>query len=196
MLICNLKTNRKFTFEELNQETTNNENIESKVWKYIQKNNLGQRKTWNGNKKKQFYGLLTQIVLTHKLGQPVLSVSEFDNGIDIILNNYTIDVKTTLRNGNVEDFYPANLLDSQYRSKRYKNDYYIFCSYNVKENIIQILGILKKEDVKKVGKYFSDKDKSFNAKGEAIDAAVARWEIPISSLIPVNSIDDIKNYFK
>lgn len=192
-----MKTNRVFNYETLNQENTNNNNIESHVWKYIQKNNLGQRKTWNGSKKQQFYGLLTQSVLSKKLGQPVLAVdSGFDNGIDIILNNYTIDVKTTLRNVDVKEKYPVNLLDSQYRSNRYKNDYYIFCSYNVKENIIQILGILKKEDVERLGSFFSPEDKSFNEKGEAIAAEVARWEIPISSLIPVNSVDDIKNYFK
>lgn len=196
-LICNLKTNRKFTFEELNQENTNNNNIESKVWKYIQKHNLGKRDNFNGDPRQQFYGLLTQLVLANKLNVPVLSVvSEFDNGIDIIYNHHTIDVKTTLRTVNVKDHYPVNLLDSQYRSKRYKNDFYIFCSYNVKENIVQVLGILKKEDVEKFGYYFSPKDKSFNAKGEAINAPVARWEIPIAALIPVNSIEDIKDYFK
>lgn len=140
--------------------------------------------------------MLTQSVIQKKLGQPILTEEGFDGGIDINFNNYTIDVKTTLRNVNVKDFYPANLLDSQYRSKRYKNDYYIFCSYNVKENIIQILGILKKDDVEKVGKFFSNTDKSFNAKGEAIRTDMARWEIPISSLIPINSVEDIKNYFK
>ena len=69
---------------------------------------------------------------------------------------------TTLRNVNVKESYPANLLDSQFRGKRYKNDYYIFCSYNVKENIIQVLGILKKEDVEKLGAYFDSESKSFN----------------------------------
>ena len=199
MLICNLKTNRKFTFEELNQETTNNENIESKVWKYIQKNNLGKRGKFDGNQKQQFYGLLTQTVISQKLGQPILSVvSGFDNGIDIFLNNYTIDVKTSLRNVTIteKNNYPANLLDSQYRGKQYKNNFYIFCSYNVKENIIQILGILKKEDVEKLGKYFSPNDKSYNRTGKPIDVKEPRWEIPISSLIPVNSIEDIKDYFK
>lgn len=194
--ICNLKTKRKFVYEELNSENTQNENIESKVWKYIQKHNLGNRTIFDGTKKQQFYGLLTQTVLSNKLDQPILDADGFDDGIDIILNNYTIDVKTTLRNVNVKDYYPVNLLDSQYRSKRYKNDYYIFCSYNIKENIIQVLGILKKEDVERLGCYFSSTDKSFNATGKEIDVNVARWEIPISLLIPVNSIEDIKNYFK
>lgn len=192
-----MKTNRVFNYETLNQENTQNNNIESQVWRYVQKNNLGKRDNFNGDPRQQFYGLLTQSVLQKKLGQPVLSVeSDFDNGIDIIYNNYTIDVKTTLRNVNVKESYPANLLDSQFRGKRYKNDYYIFCSYNVKENIIQVLGILKKEDVEKLGAYFDSESKSFNETGKAINAPVARWEIPLSSLIPINSVDDIKNYFK
>ena len=45
------------------------------------------------------------------------------------------------------------------------------------------VGQLKKEDVEKLGKYFSPNDKSYNRTGKPIDVKEPRWEIPISSLI-------------
>ena len=196
-LICTLRGKRKIKFEDLNWNNTENQNhAENYVWRLVQRENVGRRKFFNGDTRKQFYGLLAQAVICYLLRRPLPQAGGFDEGIDLVINNNTIDIKTTIRNVNVKPTYPVNLLDCQYRDEKYKNDYYIFCSFNAKENILEILGLLKKEDVEKYGKYFSETDKSFNAFGQAINANVARWEIPISCLVPINSINDIIDYFE
>lgn len=197
ILICLIKGIRDIKYEDLNYGNTENQNhAENYIWRLVENENFGRRSFFNGDKKKQYYGLLAQAVICYKLRRPIPAPGGFDNGVDLILNNKLIDIKTTIRTVDFRDTYAINLLDCQYRENIYKNDYYLFCSFNTQKNSLEILGILKKEDVEKKGKYFSKNDKSINASGKQIEADVERWEFRLSDLIPVNSIEDIVNYFK
>lgn len=113
--------------------------------KYLVNNcNYGTRGRFDGDKSKQFVGMLAQTVLADYLRQPRPTISKgFDGGYDYVINGKKVDVKCMARKGSVIGDYVHNLIAYQ---KDYKVDYYIFTSLDTSKDILEVCGVIKKDD--------------------------------------------------
>jgi hypothetical protein len=104
----------------------------------------------NGTKEEQFIGVLGEIILFDFFGKPRPTINEKqkdfgDNGVDIIIGEQKIDIKTMGRNCEPKKTFINNLHGDQVRGY-YKNDAYIFTSYNKKTDTLTICGWVTKEE--------------------------------------------------
>ena len=102
----------------------------------------------NGNKEEQFVGILGEVVITDLFGYRRPSEenkTEGDGGVDIVINNLKIDVKTMGRNCDVKDYFVHNVHGDQVGSY-YKNDIYLFTSLNKQLMELTICGWVTKKE--------------------------------------------------
>ena len=114
----------------------------------LAKHNFGKRYTANGTKEQQLTGIIGQSVVMNlfNIGY-VDGTSGFDNGVDLVYNNKTIDVKTMGRTTRVKANYTNNFLKLQ---DYFKTDIYIFCSYHKINNVLTVCGWISKADFVKI----------------------------------------------
>ncbi len=118
----------------------------------LEKYNFGKRYTANGNKEQQLTGLIGQSIVMQLFGFGYIDGSTgFDEGIDLIYNNKSIDVKTMGRNTDVKFSYTNNFLKLQ---DYFKTEVYIFCSYNKLKKEITICGWIDKDNFKAKRKFY------------------------------------------
>ena len=93
-----------------------NINLENKnkIWNWLKTNNIANRGRFDGNKEKQLIGLIGETefynLIYNKYPEPKKG---FDNGVDIIYNDKSIDVKTMSRNVDCKNHYVNNFLECQ-----------------------------------------------------------------------------------
>ena len=111
----------------------------------------GSKKYNNGNKEEQFVGILGEVVVADLFGQPRPGNKETENdkkgdgGVDLIIHNQKIDIKTMGRNCSVKDYFVHNLYGEQV-GKYYKNNIYIFTSLNKQTMELTICGWVTKTE--------------------------------------------------
>ena len=95
--------------------------LKLKCWNYLQKNNMGNRHSANGNKEEQLVGLLGEVLTKQLFNIEHKFSNGFDGGYDFIYKENKIDVKTMGRTVNVKDYFVNNsnilildLLEYQY----------------------------------------------------------------------------------
>lgn len=111
----------------------------------VDKHDFGQRYTANGSKQQQLTGIIGQSVVMSlfNLGY-VDGKSGFDDGVDFIFANKTVDVKTMGRTTDVNKGYTNNFLKLQ---DYFKTEVYIFCSYHKIKQELTICGWITKDDL-------------------------------------------------
>lgn len=119
---------------------------------YISKNNIANRGEFDGDKEKQFIGILGQVAFYNYLYKkfPKLETG-FDNGIDLIYKDYSIDVKTMPRKVFMRENFVNNFVAYQ---KKYNTDILVFLNYNTNEKIIEICGWIWKKDLESLANYY------------------------------------------
>ena len=106
--------------------------------------NFGNRGVANGNQQEQYIGILGQTVFADLLNMIRPSgKGGFDGGFDFFINHKRVDVKTMGRTVAVKDFYVHNFIGLQ---KDFNVDFYVFCSYNRKKDILTICGYVSKDE--------------------------------------------------
>ena len=125
--------------------------IEHARW-LVNNTNYGNRGVADGNKAQQFIGMVGQCSVMEMLGMelPALSTGH-DGGIDIILGDVTLDVKTMTRSCDPKPHFINNLIGYQ---RQFNVDVYMFCSINKTNKMMTICGWITKQD-------FFDKAKLF-----------------------------------
>tara|TARA_R110002020_G_scaffold472472_1_gene700594 strand:- start:16595 stop:17137 length:543 start_codon:yes stop_codon:yes gene_type:complete len=131
--------------------------IKIRCWEYLKHNNLANRGIYDGDKSKQFIGLLGELE-THDLLKgyyPNLDKKQngFDGGVDIRYNNKTIDVKTMGRNFYTKPNWVNNFAKIQ---EHYVCDILLFNSINKKTNCIEFCGWIWKDELKTKGKLYRE----------------------------------------
>jgi hypothetical protein len=124
--------------------------------KLVQENNFGQRGRFDGNKNKQFVGVLAENVLRDYFGYELIKPKGFDDGWDIIYKNYKTDIKCMERIKDPKIHYVNNLLATQIN---YKSTAYIFTSLNTKLKLpilysFTVCGWIDKETFKEKASFY------------------------------------------
>ena len=158
--------------------------------KMVSNHNFGKRYTANGNKHQQLTGIIGQSVIMDIFDKGYVDGSSgFDNGVDLIVNNKTIDVKTMGRTTSVKSGYTNNFLKLQ---DYFKTDIYIFCSYHKIKYILTICGWISKEDFVAKRRYYPKGSIRTRFDKTTFTTFADLYEIDNKDLNNVNSISDLK----
>jgi hypothetical protein len=165
---------------------------------FIKEKSIANRGVYDGSENQQIIGKVGECVVSGLFGRPLQEKDGFDNGIDIILNGFSFDIKTKIRHVEIKPWYGWNIPLSQFNNLDYKNDYYMFCGYDERLKKLSVCGFIgKKEMVTRsiflpVGAY---RIKSDGQKFPVINGKVGypceALEIVQAALHPINSINDI-----
>jgi hypothetical protein len=156
----------------------------------LKKYNFGQRGYADGTPEQQLVGIIGQTVVLDLFNLPWIDGSKgFDGGVDLVLNDVSIDVKTMGRTTDVRPYYVNNFIGLQ---KKYVVDAYIFASFNKKTNELTIVGWLPKTLLEEKADFFSKGSYRTRSNGTKFRTFTDLYEIKNSDLFDVLSIDDLK----
>ncbi len=156
----------------------------------VEKYNYGKRTgiTRNGSKAEQFRGIYAQVILADYLKQPRPDGSSgYDNGVDFVINGANVDLKCMGRNVYIEQQYVHNLLKSQVEDKNSKTDFYIFCSFNQADNVLQVCGCCQKRLIDKC----SFLRTRATPRANDIVFKADTFEVSQNELFPIHKLEDI-----
>lgn len=157
----------------------------------VENYDFGQRGVGDGNSRQQYIGMLAQTVIADLLNHDrPCGETGFDGGIDFIINEKSFDVKTMERSVSMQDHYAHNLMGYQIE---YDVDYYLFCSYNNKNNILSICGYISSDDFQRNSEFFPAG--SFRERDNNTRFMVEHplYEIRQGKINKLDNIDDIFN---
>jgi hypothetical protein len=164
--------------------------LESYCIDQVDKYNFGQRFTANGNKEQQLTGIIGQsvVMLLFDLHLPNGS-NGFDNGVDLIYDDKTIDVKTMGRNTDVKPSYTNNFIKLQ---DYFPTEIYIFCSYNKLKKEVTVCGWIDKENFILKRTFYEKGSKRIRFDGTELIIFTDAYEIDNIHLNDVNNIQELK----
>lgn len=151
--------------------------------------NLGKRGKADGNKSEQLTGVIGQTVAADLLGLPRPVGGEgFDGGVDFVINNKRVDVKTMTRTTDMKMDYVHNFIGYQ---KSYIVDYYIFLSYNKEKDEITFCGCIDKKSFFDKADFFREGAKRYRNDGTYFFSKAPLYEIKQHQLVQVKDKNDL-----
>lgn len=161
----------------------------TKIERYLDTHNLGNRGIEDGNKRKQLVGLLGEITVIERLtGQPVNLDDRqdgFDGGFDLVYKNLRIDVKTMERKSFVRDEYVNNFYIMQ---EAYEADVIVFCSFHAPASILEICGWIYKKDLPTLGIFYKSGTKRVRTDGSSFYFRQDNYEVMNKDLQPIKTL--------
>tara|TARA_Y100000593_G_C4153372_1_gene258221 strand:- start:42 stop:599 length:558 start_codon:yes stop_codon:yes gene_type:complete len=165
--------------------------IKTKCWDYLKTHNLGNRGVYDGNKEKQFVGLLAEMETYNLLKgyYPDLDEKEdgFDGGIDIVLYDRTIDVKAMGRKYATRANYVNNFTKLQIH---YNCDILLFTSVNKVKNLIEFCGYIWKSEIDTLGTLHKKGSIRKRGRNDNFKLDVDNYEVKNSDLRNIRDIID------
>lgn len=156
----------------------------------LSKYNFGKRFTANGTKEQQLTGIIGQSVVMSFFNKGYVDASVgFDDGVDLMFGNKSIDVKTMGRTTAVKSGYTNNFLKLQ---DYFNTDIYIFCSYHKNKHMLTVCGWISKEDFEKKRRFYPKGSKRTRFDKTTFTTFADLYEIDNKDLNNVNSITDLK----
>tara|TARA_R110000803_G_C11789287_1_gene297794 strand:+ start:40 stop:582 length:543 start_codon:yes stop_codon:yes gene_type:complete len=156
---------------------------------FNQENNIGIRGHADGNAEEQLTGIIGQNIICDALDLPLMKAEGFDGGVDIILNDKSIDIKTMGRKVYPRDYYVNNLIASQLK---YDVDAYLFCSYNKIADVLTVCGWTDKENFMNKAKFYKEGENRIRSNGTSFLSKADFYEIENKDLFSVNSLQELK----
>lgn len=153
--------------------------------------NFGKRGRGDGNYNQQLTGIIGQSVVADVCGFPLVDGSTgFDNGEDIRIGDYIVDIKTMGRNSPVRLNYVGNFPKCQ---DSYNTDVYIFTSLNKKTDILTIVGWLPKGEFLEKAILFKAGEIRTRNDGTEFNLTQDNYEIGYSHLRITQDADHLMN---
>ncbi|WP_104735183.1 hypothetical protein [Hanstruepera ponticola] len=160
----------------------------------VSKHDFGKRFTANGTKEQQLTGIIGQSVVMDFFGKGYVDGSYgFDEGVDLVFADKTIDVKTMGRTTAVKSGYTNNFLKLQ---DYFDTDIYIFCSYHKIKQVLTVCGWISKEDFVVKRRFYPKGSIRTRFDKTTFTTFADLYEIDNKDLNNVNSITDLKNQLK
>jgi hypothetical protein len=168
--------------------------IREKCNNYLKNNSLGNRGFEDGSFEQQLTGLIGEVVVYQYLKGEVPSFEKkengFDGGFDIEHNGKRIDVKTMGRSSFIKGDYVNNFYVMQ---QRYNCDTLIFCSFHRQQNIIEICGWIKKDELNTKGIFYKAGTKRVRENGTHFYFRQDNYEVTNNNLYNINVLRMFKN---
>ena len=169
------------------------EKVTSDQWAYASRliafYNFGQRGKGDGNEMEQLTGMIGQTVMADMLEVERPNGEDgFDDGVDFIINDKLVDVKTMTRTTDVRDYYVHNFIGYQ---KDFVVDYYVFLSYNKNKRELTICGYIDKDTFFEKAQYYRKGAKRYRSNGSYFYSKTPLYEIKQTDLFQVNDIGEL-----
>lgn len=162
--------------------------IKKFCWDLVNRKNFGSRVAgFNGNKEKQYTGMLGEVFLYKILNGMLPDFSEFSY-TDMVVNNKLVDVKTM---GRTVEFRPEFVHNFVAHQADHKNDVYIFTSINKVESTMQICGWIFKRDFFEVADFFDQGQLRTRSDGTSFKTLAPMYEIKNNLLTQINKYEDL-----
>ncbi len=156
----------------------------------VKNHNFGKRFTANGTKQQQLTGIIGQSVVMSFFNLGFVDGSGgCDDGIDLIVNNKSIDVKTMGRTTDVRKSYTNNFLKLQ---DYFKTEIYIFCSYHKIKQELTVCGWITKANLIKNRRFFPKGTIRTRSNNTKFTTFADLYEIDNCHLNNVSSIVELK----
>lgn len=156
----------------------------------VKTHNFGHRHTANGTEAQQLTGIIGQSVVMNIFGLGYVDgAGGCDNGVDLVINNKKVDVKTMGRTTDVKPNYTNNFLKLQ---DYFETDIYIFCSYHKLKKEVTICGWISKKDFSAKRKLFPKGSVRTRTDGTTFSTFADLYEIDIVDLNGVDSVEELK----
>ena len=159
--------------------------------KQVTNKNFGNRsKGFNGNKEKQYTGILGECAVYLALGK---ELPTYDSGSvveDVIINDKKVDIKSMARNSDMRDNFVHNFVAYQ---KDSNNDVLIGVNINKKSREAQICAWLPKEEFLKKARFFEKGTKITRFDGTSFVTGAPHYELEQSEWNQINSVEDLKS---
>ena len=153
------------------------------------------RGKYDGSVRDQIVGKIGELVVAEFLGVELPGAEGFDHGIDMVIGYMVIDVKTKIRRVPIKPWYAFNVPLSQYIGKEYKNNTYLFASYNDEKQTLEIAGYISKLLFDRRCIYLPVGAKRRRANGTWYPTVngyeVEMVEIVQAALMPIDQKDDV-----
>ena len=140
----------------------------------VQNNNFGNRGKFDGDKRKQFVGMLAENIIRDYLGDNLAEGKGFDGGWDVIYKNQKADVKCMERKVEPRLDYVNNVVASQFN---YESSLYIFTSLNTKNKTFTVCGWIDKQKFKENANFYKEGEKRYRSNNTYFKAESDLWEI-------------------
>ncbi len=148
----------------------------------VNKKNYGQRGIHDGNKRKQFIGVLSENMVRSFLKKDLMKMDDNDYGYDIDYYDYKADIKAMERKIKPKQDHVNNILDIQ---MNHQADAFIFTSLNVKKKILTICGWIPKKEFKKKAQFFVEGTERKRDDGSSFKSFADLWELENKYLYPI-----------
>lgn len=152
--------------------------------------NFGKRSVANGNREQQLTGIIGQCVLMDLFGQGFVDGSKgCDDGTDISVLGYSIDVKTMGRTTDVRSDYVNNFIALQLK---FTTDIFIFCSFHKLKKEITVCGWIPKADFLQKASFYPKGTTRTRSDGSSFNTFADLYEIRNDMLNDVASSESLK----
>ncbi len=169
------------------------EKITQAVAEFLSSHNIANRGEFDGSYQNQFDGKVGECVVYSRLFKKMLNLNGgdgFDGGVDIRYKGFTIDVKTMGRKTYTRDSSANNFTDLQ---KKYPTDILVFCSFNKKENILEICGWIFKCELEEKGLFRSKGSSVMRGDGLSFICDTDMWEVSNDKLYPFSYLESYES---
>jgi hypothetical protein len=113
------------------------------AYNIINNHNLAQRGIFDGDKNKQFIGILAKVMICDFLKIERIKKKLYPSLIDFNFNNSSYNVKVFSSKFDYKPEYYHTIITSELK---FNVDYFIFCSYNYLKDKLFLCGYISKED--------------------------------------------------
>lgn len=149
--------------------------------------------TKNGTYTEQLTGIIAQTILADYLGQPRPNgLDGFDNGKDLMINGAKVDVKCMGRNCYMEHQWVHNLIKDQFDNRLSETDYFLFCSLDKKESVLQVCGYVQKNLIPQCANEYKKGDVRYDDWGNAKELKTDMFEVRQDVLRQINNAGDLQ----
>lgn len=156
----------------------------------LKNHDFGKRFTANGTRLQQLTGIIGQSVIMSFFNLGFVDGSGgCDDGVDLIVNHKTIDVKTMGRTTDVRKSYTNNFLKLQ---DYFKTELYIFCSYHKNKQELTVCGWVNKIDFTEKRRFYPKGTIRTRTDNSTFTTFADLYEIDNCHLNNISSIADLK----
>lgn len=156
----------------------------------VQLYNFGKRSSANGTKEQQLTGLIGESIVRTLFEKSLPDGSKgFDGGYDLVIYGKRFDVKTMGRKTDFKSYYVNNFISSQ---AEYECDAYIFCSLNIINGILTVIGWISKEEFSRFRKFYPKGTLRVRSDGSMFETFADMYEIDSYDLMRSSNLNELK----
>lgn len=167
--------------------------VKAYAWKLACSGAVGHSGDFDGSRDQQYVGFIGEVITCDLFKQTRPMADGPDGGLDLLICEKRVDVKTMGRTVNPRPDFVSNYLGKQLGQD---TDYFIFCSINKTTSILFYCGIITRPDFLIKAKEYKPGKVRKRSNGTEFEVVAPLWEIFNDRLWAINKLGDISEYIE